>query len=130
MPSSYDAVEPVDLEEFLMAQLRSGDAELMQELGDFPDDDLEVELVERECRTAQHSVPDEGAELDLHVRDCVQSYTQPWLIVSRRCQGDGWSAYSERPGLHKLLQRQVFESDLQPEKQEPAVRSPSLSWLH
>ncbi|XP_076145387.1 dedicator of cytokinesis protein 8 isoform X3 [Alosa pseudoharengus] len=128
-PSSYDAVEPVDLEEFLMAQLRSGDAELMQELGDFPDDDLEVELVERECRTAQHSVPDQGAELDPHVRDCVQSYTQPWLIVSRRCQGDGWSAYSERPGLHKLLQRQVFESDLQPKKQEPAVRSPSLAVL-
>lgn len=57
---SYDAVEPVDVEEFLMTQLRSGDAELMQELGEFPDDDLEVDLVDRECRTAYHSVPEEG----------------------------------------------------------------------
>uniref|UniRef100_A0A8C7QFI3 Dedicator of cytokinesis 8 n=1 Tax=Oncorhynchus mykiss TaxID=8022 RepID=A0A8C7QFI3_ONCMY len=79
-PQSYDAVEPLDLEEFLMSQLRSGDSALMQELGDFPDDDLEVELVEKECRTVRHSVPEEGVELDSHVRDCVQSYTQPWLM--------------------------------------------------
>uniref|UniRef100_A0A8C1T6J0 Dedicator of cytokinesis 8 n=1 Tax=Cyprinus carpio TaxID=7962 RepID=A0A8C1T6J0_CYPCA len=79
-PQSYEAVEPVDLDEFLMSQLRSGDAELMQELGEFPDDDLGVELVERECRTLRPSVPEEGVELDPHVRDCVQSYTQPWLV--------------------------------------------------
>ncbi|KAL6458828.1 hypothetical protein MHYP_G00323000 [Metynnis hypsauchen] len=129
VPQSYDAVEPVDVEEFLMTQLRSGDAELMQELGEFPDDDLELDLVERECRTVWHSVPEEGVELDPHVRDCVQSYTQPWLIVSRRCQGDGWSAYSERSGFHKHLQKQVFESDVQPEKQEQPVKSPSLAVL-
>uniref|UniRef100_A0A672RT09 Dedicator of cytokinesis 8 n=1 Tax=Sinocyclocheilus grahami TaxID=75366 RepID=A0A672RT09_SINGR len=82
IPQSYEAVEPVDLDEFLMSQLRSGDAELMQELGEFPDDDLEVELVERECRTIRPSVPEEGVELDPHVRDCVQSYTQPWLEKS------------------------------------------------
>ncbi|KAL7828401.1 hypothetical protein SRHO_G00320350 [Serrasalmus rhombeus] len=129
VPQSYDAVEPVDVEEFLMTQLRSGDAELMQELGEFPDDDLELDLVERECRTIWHSVPEEGVELDPHVRDCVQSYTQPWLIVSRRCQGDGWSAYSEKSGFHRHLQKQVFESDVQPEKQEQPVKSPSLAVL-
>ena len=53
-------MEPLDLEDFLVTQLRSGDMELMQELGEFPDDDLEVELVDRECRTAEHSVPDDG----------------------------------------------------------------------
>uniref|UniRef100_A0A3B4DSA7 Dedicator of cytokinesis 8 n=1 Tax=Pygocentrus nattereri TaxID=42514 RepID=A0A3B4DSA7_PYGNA len=103
-----------------MTQLRSGDAELMQELGEFPDDDLELDLVERECRTIWHSVPEEGVELDPHVRDCVQSYTQPWLIVSR-------SAYSEKSGFHRHLQKQVFESDVQPEKQEQP--SPSLAVL-
>uniref|UniRef100_A0A8C7QK95 Dedicator of cytokinesis 8 n=1 Tax=Oncorhynchus mykiss TaxID=8022 RepID=A0A8C7QK95_ONCMY len=133
-PQSYDAVEPLDLEEFLMSQLRSGDSALMQELGDFPDDDLEVELVEKECRTVRHSVPEEGVELDSHVRDCVQSYTQPWLMVSRRCQGDSWSAYSERACLHKTLQKQTFESDVQPEKLETPslllqVKSPSLAVL-
>lgn len=59
-PHAYDAVDPVDVEEFLMTQLRSGDAELMQELGEFPDDDLEVDLMDWECRTAYHSVPEEG----------------------------------------------------------------------
>uniref|UniRef100_A0A673BJ24 Dedicator of cytokinesis 8 n=1 Tax=Sphaeramia orbicularis TaxID=375764 RepID=A0A673BJ24_9TELE len=72
---SYEAVEPLDLEEFLMSQLQSGDSALMQELGDFPDDDLKVEQVEKECRTVKHSVP-----LEPHVRDCVKSYTQPWLV--------------------------------------------------
>uniref|UniRef100_A0A8D0CCC9 Dedicator of cytokinesis 8 n=1 Tax=Scleropages formosus TaxID=113540 RepID=A0A8D0CCC9_SCLFO len=131
-PQFYDASEPLDLEEFLMTQLHSGDVELMQELGDFPDDHLEVQLVERECRTIRHSIPEEGVELDPHVRDCVQSYTQPWLVVSRRygipC------APGSRTGLHKVLQKQTFESDVAPDKQEHLVgpqdkHSPSLAVL-
>lgn len=59
-PQSYEAVEPLDLEEFLMSQLKSGDSTLMQELGDFPEDDLKVDQVEKECRTARHSVPEDG----------------------------------------------------------------------
>ncbi|XP_072243844.1 dedicator of cytokinesis protein 8 isoform X2 [Leuresthes tenuis] len=129
VPQTYEAVEPLDLEEFLMSQLRSGDSALMQELGDFPDDDLKVEQVEKECRTIRHSAPEEGVELDPHVRDCVNSYTQPWLVVSRRCQGDGWSAYSERVGLHKLLQKQIFESDVEPESNDKPVKSPTLAGL-
>ncbi|MEQ2259588.1 hypothetical protein XENORESO_014326, partial [Xenotaenia resolanae] len=117
-PPTYDAVEPLDLEQFLMLQLRSEDSALMQEVGDFPDDDLKVEQVERERRTIRHPVPEDGGDLDPHVRDCIRSYTQPWLVVSRRCQGDGWSAYSERAGLHKVLQKQIFESDFQPENKD------------
>uniref|UniRef100_A0A8C1HJH2 Dedicator of cytokinesis 8 n=1 Tax=Cyprinus carpio carpio TaxID=630221 RepID=A0A8C1HJH2_CYPCA len=109
-----------------MSQLRSGDAELMQELGEFPDDDLELELVERECRTLRPSVPEEGVELDPHVRDCVQSYTQPWLVVSRRSQGYGWIAYSERTDANRVLQRQTFESDVEPDKQEQSPSLPAL----
>ncbi|XP_058491791.1 dedicator of cytokinesis protein 8 isoform X1 [Solea solea] len=129
VPQSYDAVEPLDLEEFLMSQLRSGHSDLMHELGDFPEDDLEVEQVEKECRTVRFSVPEDGVELEPHVRDCVKSYIQPWLVVSRRCQGDGWGAYSERDGLHKLLRKQTFESDVQPEKQLKPVKSPTLAGL-
>ncbi|KAM7416050.1 hypothetical protein PAMA_018225 [Pampus argenteus] len=129
VPQSYEAVEPLDLEEFLMSQLRSGDSALMQELGDFPEDDLNVEQVEKACRTIRHSVPEDGVELDPHVRDCVKSYTQPWLVVSRRCQGDGCSAYSERTGLHEVLQKQTFESDIQPDKEQTPVKSPSLAGL-
>uniref|UniRef100_A0A673MMK1 Dedicator of cytokinesis protein 8-like n=1 Tax=Sinocyclocheilus rhinocerous TaxID=307959 RepID=A0A673MMK1_9TELE len=106
IPQSYEAVEPVDLDEFLMSQLRSGDAELMQELGEFPDDDLEVELVERECRTIRPSVPEEGVELDPHVRDCVQSYTQ-------------LHSFPVPPqDANRVLQRQTFESDVEPDNQD------------
>ncbi|XP_067376191.1 dedicator of cytokinesis protein 8 isoform X1 [Channa argus] len=129
VPQSYEAVDPLDLEEFLMSQLGSGDAALMQELGDFPDDDLKVEQVEKECRTVRHSVPTDGVELDPHVRDCVKSYTQPWLVVTRRCQGDGWSLYSERAGIHKPLQKQTFETDVQPEDQQKPIKSPTLTSL-
>uniref|UniRef100_A0A671PM88 Dedicator of cytokinesis protein 8-like n=1 Tax=Sinocyclocheilus anshuiensis TaxID=1608454 RepID=A0A671PM88_9TELE len=116
IPQSYEAVEPVDLDEFLMSQLCSGDAELMQELGEFPDDDLEVELVERECRTIRPSVPEEGVELDPHVRDCVQSYTQ-------------LHSFPVPPqDANRVLQRQTFESDVEPDKQEQE-KSPSLPAL-
>ncbi|XP_054628714.1 dedicator of cytokinesis protein 8 isoform X2 [Dunckerocampus dactyliophorus] len=130
VPQSYEAVEPLDLEEFLMSQLRNGDSALMRELGDFPDDDLKVEQVEKECRTVRHAVPHDGLDLDPHVRDCVKNYTQPWLVASRRCQGDGWSAYSERAGLHKLLRKQTFESDVQSVKEEKTVKSPTLAVLN
>uniref|UniRef100_A0A8C7YTZ1 Dedicator of cytokinesis 8 n=1 Tax=Oryzias sinensis TaxID=183150 RepID=A0A8C7YTZ1_9TELE len=70
-----------------MLQLRSEDLALMQELGDFPDDDLKVEQVEKECRTVRHFVPEEGGELDPHVRDCLRSYTQPWLVKSPTLEG-------------------------------------------
>uniref|UniRef100_A0A8C7GLJ0 Dedicator of cytokinesis 8 n=1 Tax=Oncorhynchus kisutch TaxID=8019 RepID=A0A8C7GLJ0_ONCKI len=112
LPQSYDAVEPLDLEEFLMSQLQGGDAALMRELGDFPDDDLEVEHVEKECRTVRHSVPDEGWVAWSHVQYRIKS-TIPVTTV--------------RASLHKTLQKQTFESDLQPEKQE--TRSPSLAVL-
>uniref|UniRef100_A0A8C1V0A3 Dedicator of cytokinesis 8 n=1 Tax=Cyprinus carpio TaxID=7962 RepID=A0A8C1V0A3_CYPCA len=122
-PQAYEAVEPVDLDEFLMSQLRSGDAELMQELGEFPDDDLGVELVERECRTLRPSVPEEGVELDPHVRDCVQSYTQPWLVVSRRSipRLNFLSLLRAEFEIFRLnIQKQTFESD---------EKSPSLAEL-
>lgn len=68
-PQSYEAVEPLDLEEFLMSQLKSGDVTLMQELGEFPDDDLKVEQIEKECRTVKHSVPND-AWVTLHRASC------------------------------------------------------------
>lgn len=43
-----------------MSQLQSGDLALMQELGDFPDDELKVEQVDKDCRTVRFSVPEEG----------------------------------------------------------------------
>uniref|UniRef100_A0A8C3UW20 Dedicator of cytokinesis 8 n=1 Tax=Catharus ustulatus TaxID=91951 RepID=A0A8C3UW20_CATUS len=47
-PSFYDAVDPVDFEGFLMTQLNNLDLDLAQELGDFPEDDLDVVFAPKE----------------------------------------------------------------------------------
>lgn len=53
----------------------------------------------------------------------VSAVTRGVCLCVWRCQGDGWSAYSERAGLHKLLRKQTFESDVQPEDSEKPVRN-------
>ncbi|KAI6058179.1 Dedicator of cytokinesis protein 8 [Aix galericulata] len=83
-PSFYDAVDPLDFEGFLMMQLNNLDSELAHELGDFPEDDLDVVFTPKECRTLQPSMPEDGVELDSHVRDCVQTYIRDWLITGPR----------------------------------------------
>ncbi|XP_027695364.1 dedicator of cytokinesis protein 8 isoform X1 [Vombatus ursinus] len=115
LPQFYDPVEPADFEGLLMTQLSSLDAELIQELGDFTEDDLEVVFTPKECRTVQASLPEEGVELDPHVRDCVQTYIREWLIVNRKNQGSsdtcGFKKTGSRRDFHKTLQKQTFESE-------------------
>ncbi|NWR21590.1 DOCK8 protein, partial [Emberiza fucata] len=115
LPSFYDAVDPVDFEGFLMTQLNNLDLDLAQELGDFPEDDLDVVFTPKECRTLQPSMPEDGVELDSHVKDCVQTYIREWLIVNRKNQGnsDTFSLKNKgsRKDFHKMLQKQTFESE-------------------
>ncbi|XP_060136033.1 dedicator of cytokinesis protein 8 isoform X4 [Zootoca vivipara] len=116
LPQFYDAVEPVDFEGFLTMQLNNLDLELLQELGDFPEDDLEVVFTPKEHRTLQPSLPEEGAELDPHVRDCIQTYIRDWLIVNRKNQGSNETGILTKRGsrsdFHKSLQKQTFESEV------------------
>ncbi|KAL7988712.1 hypothetical protein Chor_007631 [Crotalus horridus] len=53
--------------------------------------------------------------MDLHVRDCVQTYIRDWLIVNRKNQGSN-EAYNlmktgSRADFHKSLRKQTFESE-------------------
>uniref|UniRef100_A0A670KBS1 Dedicator of cytokinesis 8 n=1 Tax=Podarcis muralis TaxID=64176 RepID=A0A670KBS1_PODMU len=111
-PQFYDAVEPVDFEGFLTMQLNNLDLELLQELGDFPEDDLEVVFTPKEHRTLQPSLPEEGAELDPHVRDCIQTYIRDWLIVNRNNETFILMKRGSRSDFHKSLQKQTFESEV------------------
>ncbi|XP_053911097.1 dedicator of cytokinesis protein 8 isoform X1 [Cuculus canorus] len=115
LPSFYDAVDPVDFEGFVMSRLNNLDSELAQELGDFPEDDLDIAFTPKECRTLQPSMPEEGVELDSHVRDCVQMYIREWLIVNRKNQGNSdncsLKTKGSRKDFHKTLQKQTFESE-------------------
>ncbi|NWI11369.1 DOCK8 protein, partial [Crypturellus soui] len=115
LPAFYDAVDPLDFEGFLMSQLNNVDTELAQELGDFPEDDLDIVFTPKECRTLQPSLPEDGVELDSHVRDCVQTYIREWLIVNRKNQGNSdicsLKNKGSRKDFHKTLQKQTFESE-------------------
>nr|DBA28085.1 TPA: hypothetical protein GDO54_008494 [Pyxicephalus adspersus] len=114
-PPDYEAVEPIDFENFLMSHINTQNHELLQELGDFPEDDLDLVYKPKECRTLQPSLPEEGAEQDLHVRDCVQIYLRDWLIVNRKNQENSGTSNFSRSGsrkdFQKTLQKQIFESD-------------------
>ncbi|XP_065513982.1 dedicator of cytokinesis protein 8 [Caloenas nicobarica] len=98
-----------------MTRLNNLDSELAQELGDFPEDDLDIVFTPKECRTLQPSMPEDGAELDSHVRDCVQTYVREWLIVNRKNQGNSDTCSLKNKGsrkdFHKTLQKQTFESE-------------------
>uniref|UniRef100_A0A8C3XW07 Dedicator of cytokinesis 8 n=1 Tax=Chelydra serpentina TaxID=8475 RepID=A0A8C3XW07_CHESE len=59
-PLSIPILEPVDFEGFLMTQLNNLNSESVQELGDFPEDDLDIVFTPKECRTLQPSLPEEG----------------------------------------------------------------------
>ncbi|XP_075415020.1 dedicator of cytokinesis protein 8 isoform X2 [Tenrec ecaudatus] len=114
-----------------MSHLSSLDVELAQELGDFKEDDLDVAFTPKDCRTLQPSLPEEGVELDAHLRDCVQTYVRDWLIVTRKSQG-GWEpcGFSRKTGsrkdFHKTLQRQTFESEAS-ESAEPSAETAPCS---
>uniref|UniRef100_A0A2I3SJT7 Dedicator of cytokinesis 8 n=1 Tax=Pan troglodytes TaxID=9598 RepID=A0A2I3SJT7_PANTR len=109
-----------------MTHLNSLDVQLAQELGDFTDDDLDVVFTPKECRTLQPSLPEEGVELDPHVRDCVQTYIREWLIVNRKNQGSpeicGFKKTGSRKDFHKTLPKQTFESETL-ECSEPAAQA-------
>uniref|UniRef100_A0A8C5TCB7 Dedicator of cytokinesis C/D N-terminal domain-containing protein n=1 Tax=Malurus cyaneus samueli TaxID=2593467 RepID=A0A8C5TCB7_9PASS len=98
-----------------MTQLNNLDSELAEELGDFPEDDLDVVFTPKECRTLQPSMPEDGVELDSHVKDCVQTYIREWLIVNRKNQGNSdicnLKNRGSRKDFHKTLQKQTFESE-------------------
>ncbi|XP_024108328.3 dedicator of cytokinesis protein 8 isoform X1 [Pongo abelii] len=126
LPQFYDPVEPGDFEGLLMTHLNSLDVQLAQELGDFTDDDLDVVFTPKECRTLQPSLPEEGVELDPHVRDCVQTYIREWLIVNQKNQGSpeicGFKKTGSRKDFHKTLPKQTFESETL-ECSEPAAQA-------
>lgn len=115
LPPFYDAVDPVDFENYIMTHITSHNQELLQELGDFPEDDLDLVYKPKDCRTIQPSLPEDGAELDQHVRDCIQMYLRDWLIVNRKTQENSGTSNFSRSGsrkdFQKTLQKQIFESD-------------------
>ncbi|XP_032923538.1 dedicator of cytokinesis protein 7 isoform X5 [Catharus ustulatus] len=113
-----EAVEPVDLEEYLHTHPLAVESGPLRDLLEFPHDDIEVVYAPRECRTLVSAVPEES-EMDPHVRDCVRSYTEDWAIVNRKYHklGTGFNpnTLDKQKERQKGLPKQVFESDEAPD---------------
>uniref|UniRef100_A0A670ZWZ2 Dedicator of cytokinesis 8 n=1 Tax=Pseudonaja textilis TaxID=8673 RepID=A0A670ZWZ2_PSETE len=79
-PQFYDAVDPVDFEGLLMMQLNNLDSDLLQELGGFPEDDLEVVYVAKEHRTLEPSIPEERINVYPQYSVYLICSTIPYLL--------------------------------------------------
>ncbi|XP_067276937.1 dedicator of cytokinesis protein 7-like isoform X1 [Pseudorasbora parva] len=109
-----EVVEPVDYEEYVSSHPPGAEAGPLRQLLEFPSDDLELLLQERECATIEPPVPEEDS-LDPRVRDALGVYTDDWLIIQRKYQ-----RYSTTQTPHnserqrekqKGLIKQTFELD-------------------
>ncbi|XP_078411952.1 dedicator of cytokinesis protein 7-like isoform X1 [Cetorhinus maximus] len=107
IPLRFDPVEPFDFEVHVANQMANPELESLQDLVDFPKDDVEVMLSSREYRTVNPAVPDDWNNLTPQVRSCVETYTKNWLTVTRRYPK--YSNGSRRKGLD--LPHQIFECD-------------------
>ncbi|XP_030883567.1 dedicator of cytokinesis protein 7 isoform X5 [Leptonychotes weddellii] len=113
-----EAVDPVDLEEYLVTHPLAVDSGPLRDLIEFPPDDIEVVYSPRDCRTLVSAVPEES-EMDPHVRDCIRSYTEDWAVVIRKYHklGTGFNpnTLDKQKERQKGLPKQVFESDEAPD---------------
>uniref|UniRef100_A0A8C4LT23 Dedicator of cytokinesis 7 n=1 Tax=Equus asinus asinus TaxID=83772 RepID=A0A8C4LT23_EQUAS len=113
-----EAVDPVDLEDYLITHPLPVDSGPLRDLIEFPPDDIEVVYSPRDCRTLASAVPEES-EMDPHVRDCIRSYTEDWAIVIRKYHklGTGFNpnTLDKQKERQKGLPKQVFESDEAPD---------------
>uniref|UniRef100_A0A6I8P388 Dedicator of cytokinesis 7 n=1 Tax=Ornithorhynchus anatinus TaxID=9258 RepID=A0A6I8P388_ORNAN len=109
-----EAVDPVDLEDYLITHPLAMESGPLRDLLEFPPDDVEVVYSPRDCRTLVSAVPEES-EMDPHVRDCVRSYTEDWAIVNRKYHklGTGFNpnTLDKQKERQRGLPKQIFESD-------------------
>uniref|UniRef100_A0A8C7I0K5 Dedicator of cytokinesis 6 n=1 Tax=Oncorhynchus kisutch TaxID=8019 RepID=A0A8C7I0K5_ONCKI len=80
-----EVVEPVDYEEYVSSHAPGAEPCPLRQLMEFPPDDLELLLQDRECTTLEPPLPEEDT-FDPRVRDALAVYTDDWLIIHRKYQ--------------------------------------------
>ncbi|XP_029617445.1 dedicator of cytokinesis protein 7-like isoform X1 [Salmo trutta] len=80
-----EVVEPVDYEEYVSSHAPGAEPCPLRQLMEFPPDDLELLLQDRECTTLEPPLPEEDT-IDPRVRDALGVYTDDWLIIQRKYQ--------------------------------------------
>ena len=100
---------------------------VLRQVLEFPEDDIEVNLVPRKIRTEDHVVPEEPYsqvwtstveiirfasvlfQLDPTVQNCVDCYTSDWVVVNRKYQQYSSSVCIRCPQTHLKEEEQCFE---------------------
>ncbi|XP_067028614.1 dedicator of cytokinesis protein 7-like isoform X1 [Acropora muricata] len=115
-----EVVEPPDFEDIVLAHQPFNENDPNSKMLEFPDDDLEVTTINRQCRTVQPCFPsDTGIKDNPQLKDCIHCYSADWAIVNRRYQfrcSDEGKPDSRRkivrsPSFVKSLPVQVYEID-------------------
>eukprot|EP00794_Sanderia_malayensis_P007878 gene7878-8729_t len=141
--ASYnDVADPLDFEDFILQhQPLAEECDSVENLCEFPDDDIEVTSIPRKHRTIENPLPkDIHAVCDPHIKDCVKTYTQNWSVVNRKYQfralfGDAKKA-PRTESFTQTLYKHVYEADStlkqngQDEKksEKDATEVPRRSW--
>uniref|UniRef100_A0A665V7C9 Dedicator of cytokinesis 6 n=1 Tax=Echeneis naucrates TaxID=173247 RepID=A0A665V7C9_ECHNA len=81
-----EVVEPVDYEEYVSSHAPAVELGPLRQLMEFPQDDLELLPMEKECTTLEPPLPEEEDSLDPRVRDALAVYTDDWLVIQRKYQ--------------------------------------------
>ncbi|XP_010898348.2 dedicator of cytokinesis protein 7 isoform X3 [Esox lucius] len=109
-----EVVEPVDYEEYVSNHAPGVEPGPLRQLMEFPPDDLELLLQERECTTLEPPLPEEDI-LDPRVRDALSVYTDDWLIIQRKYQSYSTTHTPHNSERQRERQRglvkQTFELD-------------------
>uniref|UniRef100_A0A4W6BUH0 Dedicator of cytokinesis 6 n=1 Tax=Lates calcarifer TaxID=8187 RepID=A0A4W6BUH0_LATCA len=122
-----EVVDPVDFEEYVSSHAPGVEPGPLRQLTEFPQDDLELLHLDKECTTLEPPLPEEDS-LDPRVRDALAVYTDDWLVIQRKYQ-----RYSTMYTPHnserqrerqKGLVKQTFELDeaAAAERQDDQVR--------
>ena len=133
--SDTDQVDPIDFEEHYS---QYSEMDQLSRVLTFPDDDIEVNLVQRKIRTEQHVIPEEPYEsLDPAVQNCVDCYTSDWVVVNRKYQQYSTSQRQVETREERLrgLANHQYESDaaspeMTPQDQVRPMLSHSASLHH
>ncbi|TNN70010.1 Dedicator of cytokinesis protein 6 [Liparis tanakae] len=81
-----EVVEPVDFEEYVSSHAPGVEPGPLRQLVEFPQDDLELLPLDKECTTLEPPLPEEEDSLDPRVRDALAVYTDDWLVIQRKYQ--------------------------------------------
>ncbi|KAI0241313.1 Dedicator of cytokinesis protein 7 [Lamellibrachia satsuma] len=113
-------VEPPDFEEFLYQHQNAIDRDPMRHLLEFPPDDVRVELLQRTVRTVSPVMPEQGAESDPHIRDCIKCYTSGFTEVNRCYQQLACQHWDDagRSGTLRPTLKQEYEVDVEEDEVE------------